>query len=61
MCLQTRTELGWHGHGNVIYKTLEPLLYDRDASIIEALVPCLVVVLGKVDGGYVKDQTNYEV
>lgn len=65
-CLQhitdnvTRAELGWHGHGEVIYKSLEPLIYERDASIIEPLISCLIVVLDKVDGGYIKEQTNYE-
>ncbi|KAJ9574524.1 hypothetical protein L9F63_008297, partial [Diploptera punctata] len=65
-CLQhitdnaTRTELGWYGHGDVIYKSLERLIYERDAIIIEPLISCLIVVLNKLDGGYIKDQNNYE-
>ena len=58
---QTRTELGWNGHGDVIYKALEPLLYQREAAIIQPLVSCLITVLGKVEGGYIKDEPNYQV
>jgi hypothetical protein len=58
---QTRTELGWSGHGDVIYKALEPLLYQREAAIIQPLVSCLITVLGKVEGGYIKDEANYKV
>jgi hypothetical protein len=58
---QTRTELGWNGHGDVIYKALEPLLYQRDAAIIQPLVSCLITVLGKVECGYIRDEPNYQV
>jgi hypothetical protein len=34
-CVQTRTELGWNGNGEVIYKALEPLLYQREAAMIQ--------------------------
>lgn len=58
---QTRTELGWNGHGDVIYTALEPLLYQREAAIIQPLVSCLITVLGKVVGGYIRDEPNYQV
>lgn len=56
----TRTELGWNGHGDVIYNALEPLLYQREAAIVEPLVSCLITVLGKVEGGYIRDEPNYK-
>jgi hypothetical protein len=60
-CVQTRTELGWNGHGDVIYKALEPLLYQREAAMVQPLVSCLITVLGKVEGGYIKNESNYQV
>lgn len=59
--MQTQTELGWNGHGDVIYKALEPLLYQREAAVVQPLVTCLISVLSKVEGGYIKDETIYQV
>lgn len=59
--MQTRTELGWNGHGDVIYKALEPLLYQREAAVVQPLVTCLISVLSKVEGGYIRDETSYQV
>ncbi|XP_069682418.1 TELO2-interacting protein 2-like [Periplaneta americana] len=56
----TRTELGWHGHGEVIYKALEPLLYQKKEALIQPLISCLVIVLCKIEGGYIKEEASFE-
>ncbi|PSN50103.1 hypothetical protein C0J52_04714 [Blattella germanica] len=56
----TRTELAWHGHGEVIYKALEPILYHREEKLVRPLISCLLAVLKKTEGGYLPHDTNYE-
>ncbi|CAG2054733.1 unnamed protein product [Timema podura] len=56
----TRTELNWYGQGDVIYKALERLLYHREAELIRPLLRCVVLLLGKLEGGYTSHDNNYK-
>nr|CAD7456590.1 unnamed protein product [Timema tahoe] len=57
----TRTELNWYGQGDVIYKALERLLYHREAELVRPLLRCVVLLLGKLEGGYTSHDNNYKV
>nr|CAD7577410.1 unnamed protein product [Timema californicum] len=56
----TRTELNWYGQGDVIYKALERLLYHREAELVRPLLRCVVLLLGKLEGGYTNHDNNYK-
>ena len=54
-CLQhiisntSSTELQWYGRAEVIYAALEHLLYTHDASVLQALLPCLQSILAVIE------------
>ena len=45
----TKTELQWHGHGQVIYDALYHLTYGKEEHLTDILYPCLFAVLKIVE------------
>ncbi|XP_072022926.1 TELO2-interacting protein 2-like [Amphiura filiformis] len=43
------TELSWYSRSLVIYEALQRHIYNQDPSVLEALYPCLVAILGVVE------------
>ena len=54
-CLQhiisntSSADLHWYGRAEVIYAALEHLLFTHDASLLQALLPCLLSILSVIE------------
>ncbi|KAK6644412.1 hypothetical protein RUM43_000679 [Polyplax serrata] len=45
----TLAELQLHGHGDVIYNALKPLVNIRDNEMINEVIPCVVAITSKME------------
>ncbi|XP_075227440.1 TELO2-interacting protein 2-like isoform X2 [Lycorma delicatula] len=44
----TKTELSWYCEGEILYKTLEPMMYSLEPNLLNSLINCLITVLSKI-------------
>lgn len=49
LIFKTLAELQLHGHGDVIYNALKPLVSIRDNEMINEVIPCVIAITSKME------------